>query len=297
MNVKTPKEAIHQMSKHKLLLCTDMDRTVVPNGEQPEHPDARKRFSEFCNCPDVTLVYVTGRHQELVKQAINTYDLPEPDFAITDVGTKIYKVVDAQWHEMDTWGKEIDTAWNGYNHQQIKQFLKDVPHLSAQESSKQNTHKLSYYLPLQVDKDNVILEMGKCLNRENIAASLIWSIDEPNDIGLIDVLPRNATKLHAIEFLQQQLTYSIEEVVFAGDSGNDLPVLVSSIPSVLVANAAEEIKQAAQQGAEKNGHVDALYLANASELGMNGNYSAGVLEGVWHFAPDFREKLQQNDVT
>jgi len=135
--------------------------------------------------------------------------------------------------------------------------------------------------------------MEKLLNRENIAASLIWSIDEPNDIGLIDVLPRNATKLHAIEFLQQQLAYSIEEVVFAGDSGNDLPVLVSSIPSVLVANAADEIKQAAQQLAEKNGHTDALYFANINKLDMNGNYSAGVLEGVWHFVPDFREKLQK----
>lgn len=285
------------MNEHRLLLCTDMDRTVVPNGEQPEHPQARKHFSDFCNYPEVTLVYVTGRHQELVKQAIKTYDLPEPEFAITDVGTKIYKIVDNQWHEMVAWEKEIDKDWNGKNHQQIKQLLKDVPHLSVQESSKQNTHKLSYYLPLQVDKDKVILEMDEYLNRESIATSLIWSIDEPNDIGLIDVLPRNATKLHAIEFLQQQLGYNIEEVVFAGDSGNDLPVLVSSIPSVLVANAADDIKQAAQQLAEKNGHADALYLAHDNELDMNGNYSAGVLEGVWHFVPDFRNKLQQNDVS
>lgn len=80
------------MPQSKLLLCADMDRTVIPNGEQPEHPDARKRFKTFCLLPEVKLVYVTGRHQELVKQAIKNYHLPEPDFVITDVGTKIYQV-------------------------------------------------------------------------------------------------------------------------------------------------------------------------------------------------------------
>lgn len=57
------------------------------------------------------------------------------------------------------------------------------------------------------------------------------------------MLPRNATKLHGIEFLQQRLGYGHSEVIFAGDSGNDLPVLVSPIPSVLVANASAELKQ------------------------------------------------------
>jgi sucrose-6F-phosphate phosphohydrolase len=269
-----------------------MDRTVIPNGEQPEHPRARKRFSDFCKQPEVTLAYVTGRHQELVKQAIADYNLPEPAFAITDVGSKIYQIVEDDWLELDSWEKHIDTDWNGNNHQQIQQLLSDVPHLSLQETSKQNTHKLSYYLPLQVDQNSVMEQMEKCLKAENIAASLIWSIDEPNDIGLLDVLPRNATKLHAIEFLQQHLDYRHNEVIFAGDSGNDLPVLGSSIASVLVANASDDIKQSAQQLAEKNGYADALFLATAAGLNMNGNYSAGVLEGVWHFAPDFRDKLQ-----
>lgn len=283
------------MNEQRLLLCTDMDRTVIPNGDQPEHPDARKRFADFCTYPEVTLVYVTGRHQKLVQQAIKDYALPEPDYAITDVGTKIYKLVDNQWQELLTWAQEIGNDWNGKDHQQIKQLLSHVPHLSLQENSKQNTHKLSYYLSLQENKDEIIQQVEECLNTENIAASLIWSIDEQSNTGLLDVLPRNATKLHAIEFLHQQLGYTIKEVVFAGDSGNDLPVLGSSIPSVLVANATDDIKQAAQQLAEKNGHVDDLHLADIQALNMNGNYSAGVLEGVWHFIPDFRGKLQQHD--
>ena len=56
-----------------MLLCTDLDRTLIPNGDQPEHPAARKLFREFCRLPEVTLVYVTGRHQALVKQAIEEF--------------------------------------------------------------------------------------------------------------------------------------------------------------------------------------------------------------------------------
>ncbi|WP_305908944.1 HAD-IIB family hydrolase [Methylomarinum sp. Ch1-1] len=284
------------MSERRLLLCTDMDRTVIPNGVQSEHPNARKRFAAFCRQPGVKLVYVTGRHQALVKQAIKNYALPDPDFVITDVGSKIYRVIDDQWRELSAWEMEIDKDWHGKSHQQIKQLLGDISNLHLQEPSKQNTHKLSYYLPLHVDKDGVIAAIKDRLEKENIDASLVWSIDEPKGIGLLDVLPRNATKLHAIEFLQQQLGYHPTDVVFAGDSGNDLPVLGSAIRSVLVANATDEIKQAAQQLARRNGHGDALYIAAARGLHMNGNYAAGVLEGVWHFAPDFRDKLQQDEV-
>ncbi|MBN1930420.1 MAG: HAD-IIB family hydrolase [Desulfobacterales bacterium] len=281
------------MYQPKLLLCTDMDRTVIPNGIQPEHPDARKRFRKFCKQPGVSLVYVTGRHQTLVKQAIKNFVLPEPDFVITDVGTKIYQVIDDKWLELRSWEEEIDKDWHGKNREQIQQLLSNITELNLQENSKQNTHKLSYYLPMNIDKDKVIHRIEKCLNQEGIAASVIWSIDEPKDIGLLDVIPRNATKLHAIEFLQQRLRYKPHEVIFAGDSGNDLPVLCSRINSVLVANAGDEIKKLAQHSAEQNGQVEALYIARADKLNMNGNYSAGVLQGVWHFAPDFRDALRQ----
>lgn len=279
------------MPPHKLLLCTDMDRTVIPNGSQAESPDARARFAQLCNLPDVTLVYVTGRHQALVKQAIADYQLPEANYAITDVGTKIYHIKQGTWHELQSWHDEIDHAWNGYSHEQIKQLLADINDLSLQEAEKQNTHKLSYYLPLETDSDEVISRADALLRDRGIAASLIWSIDEAANIGLLDVLPQNATKLHAIEFLQQQLGYTLDEVIFAGDSGNDLPVLTSRVHSVLVANASDDVRQTALRIARHNGHADALYLANTNALNMNGNYSAGVLQGVWHYAPGYRDIL------
>jgi hypothetical protein len=72
-----------------------------------------------------------------------------------------------------------------------------------------------------------------------------------------------------------------------------LPVLESPIPSVLVANAAPEIREIALRQAEVNGNAKSLYLATGKGSSVNGNYSAGVLEGVYHFLPGLRKRLQQ----
>ena len=40
------------------------------------------------------------------------------------------------------------------------------------------------------------------------------------------------------------------------------------------------------------GHGDTLYLAHGGLAGMNGNYSAGILEGVAHFIPETRLWLE-----
>lgn len=283
------------MPEHKLLLCTDMDRTVIPNGFQPEPVDARRHFARFCQRPDVRLVYVTGRHLALVERAIKNYALPQPDFIITDVGTKIYQALRSGWQPMTAWENEIDRDWHGKSHAQLKQLLQPVRELRLQESSKQNTHKLSYYLPLYLDKDAIIARIDSLLSEASVEASVLWSVDEPKNIGLLDVLPRNATKLHAIEFLQQQLGYAEDEVVFAGDSGNDLPVLTSHIQSVLVANASDEIKRAALQLSRQNGHASRLYIARQGEGDVRGNYASGVLQGVAHFAPHFASNLHTGE--
>lgn len=277
------------MKQAQLLLCTDMDRTVIPNGFQPEPPDARREFYQFCRRADVKLVYVTGRHVSLVKRAIKNYALPAPDFAITDVGTKIYQIGKGSWQQMADWEAEIDQDWHGKTHAQLKAILKPINELRLQESSKQNTHKLSYYLPLYLDKDSIIARIEAFLSEADVDASILWSVDEPKNVGLLDVLPRHATKLHAIEFLQKKLGYNLSEVIFAGDSGNDLPVLTSQIQSVLVANASDEIKKAAQQLSQHNGHSEALYLATNEPHKHNGNYSAGVLQGIFHYSPYFAE--------
>ena len=79
----------------RLLLCTDLDRTLLPNGPQPESQGARMLFKRLAERPEVTLAYVTGRHRKLVEKAISLYRLPLPNYVITDVvpSSGTYKAV------------------------------------------------------------------------------------------------------------------------------------------------------------------------------------------------------------
>jgi len=273
----------------RLLLCTDLDRTLLPNGPQPESPTARLVLNRLAQRPEVTLAYVTGRHRKLVEKVIGLYQLPLPDYVITDVGTKLYRLEDGYWEVQTDWEEAIADDWGDLTYSDLADMFRGIRSLRIQENSKQNTHKLSYYVPLHTARDALMADMRERLEARGVRASLIWSVDEPAGIGLLDVLPARATKLQAIQFLANRLGFATRDIVYAGDSGNDLPVLASGIPSVLVANASPEVRKVAEEAARAAGWADRLYLARGGVLGMNGNYSAGILEGVAHYHQDLVE--------
>lgn len=272
------------MLKH-ILICTDLDRTLLPNGSQPESPGAREAFGWLVSRPEVTLAYVSGRHLSLVEDAIREYCLPTPDWVIGDVGTTIYRACDGKWEHWAAWEDDISTDWRGLMAKDLRPLFDDFPDLRLQEEAKQNRFKLSYYLPVCCDIDALRQNMASRLDARNLAACLIYSVDEAAATGLLDVLPARATKLHAVEFLMRHQGFDINNTVFAGDSGNDLPVLVSPIPSVLVANADPAVVEQAMALIRHEGNQAAFYLAKGGFLGMNGNYCAGILEGIAYFLP------------
>ena len=276
----------------RYLICTDLDRTLIPNGTQPESAAAKELFKRLVRREDVTLAYVSGRHRALIEQAIADFDLPQPDFAIADVGTTTYQVKMSGWQSWGEWDVQIAPDWQGLSHDELQHLLGIFPALRLQEKEKQGRHKLSFYVALDVDAQKLMSEMEARLKYADIRANLIWSIDEKVGLGLLDVLPASANKLHAIRFLMQQKGFCHENTIFAGDSGNDLDVLMSDIPSVLVANANEEVKSQA-----KNAHKDTFYVAKGNYLGMNGNYSAGILEGIAHYWPEVGAWLREQKLT
>lgn len=279
----------------KLLICTDLDRTLLPNGTQPESPEARTIFTRLVSRPEVCLVYVSGRNLALVQEAIQEYDLPAPHWIVGDVGSTMYKFEGDRWKSWQNWTQQIAGDWRGFNAIDLEPLFSDlaeISHLVLQEPDQQSRFKLSYYLPLDIEKDALQQYIKLRLEEQNIAASLIYSVDEAKEIGLLDILPARATKLHAVEFLMGQLNFDDGNTVFAGDSGNDLPILISGVPSVLVANAPEDIIVQSQQQAKERGNTHRLYLAQGGFLGMNGNYSAGILEGIVHYYPDTQRWIE-----
>ena len=271
-----------------ILLCSDLDRTLIPNGAEPESPRARPIFAHLTAHPKLRLAYVSGRDKRLVKKAIKEFDLPDPDFVIGDVGTTLYHLVGGRWLFNEAWQDEIGKDWHHHGRDDITALLADMEDddFHLQDPQKQARFKISYFTPPADDPQALKKAIATRLEDHNIAANLIWSRDDAEQRGLLDILPRRANKLAAIRFLMQAEQLDESSVVFAGDSGNDLDALTSGMPAILVHNAAEDVRQTALAQLSRQGMRDRLYPATGGWKGMNGNYAAGVLEGVVHFFPE-----------
>ena len=128
----------------RLLLCTDLDRTLLPNGPQAESSGARDKFRQLALQPGVTLVYVTGRDRKLVEDAIDEYRLPLPGYVIADVGSTIYEIQQHDWRDWDRWQQEISPDWAGKSHDEIHSLFSTSLVPKLQEDKKRDTFTLSY---------------------------------------------------------------------------------------------------------------------------------------------------------
>ncbi len=271
-----------------LLLATDLDRTLLPNGLEPESPGARARLAQVAALPVVTLVYVSGRDLSLVQEAIAAYHLPKPDFILADVGSSIYTRSGASWQRLERWDAHLAEVWAQDTPALLAALLAQFTALHLQASERQARYKLSYYTDLSTDISCLHRDIQAVMAQAGVLTQLIWSSDLAAGVHLLDILPIRADKYQALVFLAAQQGLARDDLLFAGDSGNDLPVLTSSIPAVLVRNAAPEVVQAARQDAPPA----TLYWANGGFEGMNGHYAAGILEGIAHYRPDIMKFLE-----
>ena len=213
--------------------------------------------------------------------------MPIPDYVIGDVGTSIYQILETgDWRRLAEWENKIGRDWGGNNYTYLQKYLDDISALRVQEIHRQNQYKLSYYFVLGEDTAKLAGEIENRLLAAGVKARLVWSIDEPAGGGLLDILPQSASKLHAIEELMEIKGFNYSNTIFCGDSGNDLEVLVSPIKAVLVGNSQDELQQQVLEMTQKNGRQEHLFIARGQFAGMNGNYSAGMLEGIAHYFPE-----------
>lgn len=274
------------MRTDDFLLCTDLDRTLLPNGEAQESPRAREYFAQLVSHPNILLAYVSGRDQRLVHQAIEEYDLPYPDYLIADVGSTIYQCKNTQFHSIEKWQETISQDWKGYRAQELEAHIGKLYALQLQAKEKQGPFKLSYQVQPATKMQGDINSIHSRLRVLNIRYNCIASVDETINEGLVDILPASANKKMAIDFLVQQLDIHPGQLMFSGDSGNDIDVLSSEYQAVLVANATDEVRQQAIERAKQ--YNTPLYLAQArAQPCLNGNYAGGIIDGFLHYFPQF----------
>ncbi len=189
------------------------------------------------------------------------------------------------WQALTDWENDIARDWRGVGRDDLLDRLVDLPGLQPQEGTKQNLYKMSFYVSLESRGEALEEALRERLESAGVKARLIWSVDELEGTGLLDVLPARASKYHAVDTLRSLLGLDCASTVFCGDSGNDLEVLASPIPAVLVANARPDVRELALRLANEAGNGELLYCARGGFMGMNGHYSAGILEGVAHYHP------------
>ncbi len=264
-----------------ILLATDLDRTLLPNGPLPDDGGIPALFAALKDVP-YKLAYVTGRNLDLVREAQKEYGVPTPDYLIAEVGTVLYRkdagalVPDARWEA------SITSSEPNWVRDRITSVIGSPNGLALQEDWKQNPFKISYYLHDHAEKDAVLARIDEALAQVAVRASVLWSVDPlAGNVGLIDVLPEVATKATALEFLRAQENLTKEKVVYCGDSGNDILPLTRCYTSILVKNAPEDVKEKVRQLVEETGCADRLYIAVGAE--RSGNYASGILEGLVRF--------------
>ena len=242
--------------------------------------------------PEVTLAYVSGRHLASVQAAIEEFQLPLPDYAVCDVGSSIFRCTSRSsgatefWHPLESWRAHLSAEWPAGSVDVARELLRDLTELTLQEPERQSEFKLSYYVPILGDPSLMLNEVRQRLAGREVNASLVYSVDDGRQSGLLDLLPAASGKRAAIEHLLREMELTLDQAFFAGDSGNDREVLVSPIPAVLVANASEELRAEVLEAAQRSGNAQRLYLAHGAFRGMNGNYAAGILEGLAHYLPE-----------
>lgn len=237
----------------KWLLVADLDLTLLGDDVSLERFAAwhrrRRRW--------LKLVYASGRPYEAMRQAIAHSDLPRPEALISGVGSEVryFGSGDSLPGWSDPWRQDWST-------ERVRAALARFKLLQLQPDEFQSRFKVSYdarrLRPAQLEC------LQSALQAEGLSAELIYSAEL-----YLDVLPRGANKGAAAAYLARRWEWPIEQVLVAGDSGNDLAMFHQGFRGIVVANAHRELKA----------------LAGPRVYHSPFRFAEGVLDGLRHWLP------------
>lgn len=234
------------------LLAADIDGTLLgdESGEALLHQFIAQHAGR------VTLAYVTGRHLSSVLELIAEQRLPHPRFICSEVGTAILDLRNSANHIGQAYAAQVSDSWDLETIYQ----LGAGDGISRQEfASGQPRFQAGFYWDARPESLQAFHERLASIGQLYIQASYDT---------YIDVLPNTLGKGNAVRFLQKQLGLSTEQVVIAGDSGNDRQMFETDFKGVIPVNALDELKALARQP----WHYHSPYPA-----------ARGVLDGLRHF--------------
>lgn len=262
------------------ILATDLDRTLLPNGSWECDSEAISMFNELTEKHDVLVVYVTGRNLTLTENAIKEFGVRYPNILCGDVGTSIRKYEDGEWTFDGGWIDHVKRESPRWNAAAIKSVVAGIKGMREQESEHLNQFKQSYYV--EHEKSDQVLTEVNDLVKGKFDEVIIYSFDPLDGKGLLDFLPASATKQTALEYVAEEYGAAKEDVVFCGDSGNDIFPLTAGFCGVLVKNADEQLVENVKKAMNENPELK-VYFAKGGLRGLKGYYTSGVIEGAYHY--------------
>lgn len=262
------------------ILATDLDRTLLPNGSWQADSEAIHLFNELTHENDVVVVYVTGRNLQLTEKAINEFGVRYPDVLCGDVGTSIRKYDNGAWIFDEGWVTHVKRTSPRWHAAAIKELLAGVDGMREQEAEHLNPFKQSYYVD-HAKREKVLREVDE-LVKGKFDEVVVYSFDSQDGKGLLDLLPQSATKQTALEYVAEEFGADKQEVVFCGDSGNDIFPLTAGFSGVLVRNADDQLVENIKQAMADNPDL-IVYFARGNFNGLSGYYTSGVIEGAYHY--------------
>jgi len=265
------------MDDTRLLLATDMDGTVIPLEETRERIDEIASFkSAVESTPDLILAYVTGRDFPLAVKAIGQHGLPSPEILVCDVGTSVYHATSSGYERDEEYARLMEEARGGMDVRDVRHEMMRVPELLLQPDDRHTESKLSYHLTPGADHARVLRSVREILDRLEARIQAVFSVGAPSGRGLLDLLPAGVAKDYAIHYLHDHTGVHPDQLIYAGDSGNDLAAMLTGFKVIVVGNATPGLKEELTERGGELGILHRLYFAESF-------YAAGVLEGCRHF--------------
>lgn len=238
------------------LLSFDIDNTLLGDPKTP-HPFP-KIWQQIAPEQRPLLCYNTGRLLNDTKRLVTNGQLPKPSYIISGVGTSIY-----DFKEGVTIKEFSEILEEGWDRAKVETIISQTGYdLSKQPEHFQNPYKSSWYFP------NVTREQIAQLEAQFTNAALDVNVVYSSGLHF-DVLPKWANKGNALDWFLRYLGLKPEEVIVAGDSGNDSAMfLIPNIKGIIVGNAQPELYQATK-------HLP-VYHAERAQV-------EGLLEGLIYY--------------
>jgi sucrose-6F-phosphate phosphohydrolase len=206
------------------------------------------------------LCYNSGRLLDDILQIIYRGELPVPDYIISGVGTSVYDFDGGR--VLKEFTEILEEGWDLERVEYLMTQLSFAP--IKQPQHYQNEFKSSWYFDdATVDH---IEELQDALDTAELDTHVVYS-----SARHLDVLPRWANKGNALRWLLALLDIPLNELLVAGDSGNDSAMFsLKHVRGIVPGNAQPELLNVLDD--------QKLYRAPANEICAN-----AVLSGLRHF--------------